>query len=133
MKLSVMARRSIILVVACAISVGALAVAFHFHGKKTNPANLTNPINLVKNHYIGVDWTTGDAIEWELNNLLNQGLQARVVWGAVDSGAGWHVVTVRFEYLDPFAGWEELYTAQWRVNPNTKEIVALDDAAELYL
>ncbi len=104
-----------------------------------SPSIETRAIDLVKNHMPSAQITTiepltiGDLIELEVKSLTMQGLQARVVWGAVDNDNGWYVVAARFEYIDPFVGWEELYSVQWRVHTIRKEIVGLDNMTRIYL
>lgn len=88
-------------------------------------------IDLVKNHVPSTQTTvnpltTEDLVKLEVNSLTAQGHQARVVWGSTDNGNGWHVVTARFECVDPFKGWDELYSITWGVNLDTNEIMGID-------
>ncbi len=116
-----------------AVVVGLCAIAFQY------PAPRIRAIDLVKTHTTDVTdvsgnpLTTSDLVQQDVMHVFEAGLQGRAVWSSTDNGGGWYVVTARIDYKDPFGGWEELISAQWRVNVKTKEIEPLDNSARAYM
>lgn len=127
------AQHVIFLAVVCAVCFIGIMLGWSSLEKRADwSSSEQHAIDLVKNHVPSAELNTidpltiGDLVELEVKSLTMQGLQTRAVWGAVDNGNGWYVVTARFEYIDPTVGWDELYSMQWGANLDTKEIVALD-------